>query len=161
MLYLNKKRIGLYCLGLILLSVLGFITLAQPYRYTGDCMEPALKDGHLYFLNRIAPYLRHYQIGDVILFKHEEKVWISRIVALEDNTIHITDNNIIVNGLSLHDTKIHRNWAGWKLGSYAIDKPFQVPGEHVFVLSDNLSAQHDDSRVFGPISKELILGVVW
>ncbi len=42
-----------------------------------------------------------------------------------------------------------------------LDDPFTVPKDNVFVLSDNLSAQHDDSRVFGPISKSVISGWVW
>lgn len=63
--------------------------------------------------------------------------------------------------IALDNTGIHRNWSGWKLGTYAIDKPFQVPSDHVFVLSDNLSAMHDDSRVFGPISHSSILGLLW
>lgn len=59
------------------------------------------------------------------------------------------------------DAGISRNWSGWNHGAYAIDKPFQVPTDHVFVLSDNLSAQHDDSWVFGPVSYTSILGIVW
>lgn len=96
--------------------------------------------GQLYFLNKISPYLRQHQIGDIIAFSHEEKDWISRIVALENNTLQIIDGSIVVDGVALDDTGIHRNWSGWKLGTYAIDKPFQVPAGHVFVLSDNLSA---------------------
>lgn len=80
---------------------------------------------------------------------------------MENNTIQITEGNVIVNGVSLDERGIHRNWSGWKHGSYAIDKPLQVPSGHVFVLSDNLSAQHDDSRVFGPISNSSILGQTW
>lgn len=155
---INKYKI----IGLTVISlIIAILIFAKPYPLQGDCMEPAVKDGQLVFLNRILPYLRKYQIGDIILFKHEGKVWISRIVALETDTIQITQESIVVNGLKLSDVGIHRSWAGWKHGIYAIDKPLQLPPGHVFVLSDNLSAQHDDSRVFGPISKESILGLVW
>lgn len=150
---------------IIALTVVLFIIagrqIAAPTRISGDCMEPAVKDGELYFLNRLFPYLRNYQIGDIIVFKHEGKEWFSRIVALENNTIQITEGRIDLNGIALDDKEIHRNWSGWKLGSYAIDKPFQVPADHVFVLSDNLAAQHDDSRVFGPISNSSIIGLLW
>ncbi len=134
---------------------------AWPWRVSGDCMEPAVKDGQYCFLNRLAPYLRQYQIGDIVLFKHEGKVWISRIVGLATNTLQIREGSVIVNGAALENTKIQRNWTGWKQGSYAIDTPLEIPQGHVFVLSDNLSAQHDDSRVFGPISKSSIIGLVW
>lgn len=145
----------------IITALILFWAFAQPYQISGDCMEPAIKDGHLYFLNRVAPYIRQYQIGDVIIFKHEEKSWISRIVALENNKVQIVEGNIIVNGAPLKQTGIQRSWSGWKYGVYAVERPLQVPPNSVFVLSDNLSAQHDDSRVFGPISKDSIIGLIW
>ena len=154
------KKYKIVALAAIILIIAGLM-VATPYRIYGDCMEPAYQNGKLCFLNRLSPYLRKYRINDVIVFNHEEKVWISRIVALENNTIQITKGSIVVDGAHLSYGGIHRNWTGWKLGTYAIGKPFQVPAEHVFVLSDNLSAEHDDSRVFGPIAYSSILGLVW
>ncbi len=138
--------------------IIGISLFARPYRISGDCMEPAVKDGQLCFLNRISPYLRHYKIGDIVLFKHDEKIWISRIVALENDTIQITDGSVSVNGVS---DKVHRSWAHWEHGTHAINKPLKIPTNHVFVLSDNLAAQHDDSRVFGPVPQNAILGLIW
>jgi signal peptidase I len=154
----NKYKIIIFTIITLIVMVLLF---AWPYRVSGDCMEPAVMDGHLCFLNRISPYLRQYQINDIILFKHDDKVWISRIVALESNMIQISEGSIIVNGAPLQEVGIHRSWSNWKYGTYAVDNSFQVPLGHVFVLSDNLSAHHDDSRVFGPVSKKSILGLVW
>ena len=155
---IKKIKIGLIAVTCIIFIAWLFI---WPYRTSGNCMEPAVKDGQFVFLNRMAPYIRHYQIGDIILFKHDGKVWISRIVALETDTIQIAEGKIIVNGVILQEPTVHRNWANWMHGEYAISKPLQVSRGHVFVLSDNLSAQHDDSRFLGPISKKSILGLVW
>lgn len=151
------KIITLIAIALIIVAWV----LARPYHISGDCMEPAIKNGKLYFLNRLLPFLRKYQIGDIIVFKHEGKDWISRIVALENDIIQISESSIVVNGTTLSEVGVRRNWSGWKQGTYAIDKPFQVPLAHVFVLSDTLSAQHDDSRVFGPVSEKSILGGIW
>ncbi len=157
----NKYKIIILAVLTVILLITAGRIFFEPFRIFGDCMEPAIKNEQLTFLNRISPYLRHYQIGDIIVFKHEGKEWISRIVALENNIIQITERRVIVNGAALDDKGIHRNWSGWKHGTYAIDKPFQVPAGHVFVLSDNLSVEHDDSRVFGPISNSSILGLIW
>ncbi len=156
----NRYKIIFSAIAIILLISVGR-ELATPYRISGDCMEPAIRDGKLYFLNRISPYLHHYQIRDIIIFKHEGKKWISRIVALGNDVIEIREGKVILNNVFLDDKVIYRNWSGWEYGTFAIDKPFQVPAGHVFVLSDNLSAQHDDSRVFGPISTSSILGLIW
>lgn len=145
----------------VITLTLGIWAFAHPYCVPGDCMEPAIKDGSRVFVNHMSPYLRQYQIGDIIAFKHEGKEWVSRIVATEADTIQITEGNVVVNNLALQDAKIHRNWTNWRYGLYALDKPLQIPSGHVFVLSDNLSAQHDDSRIFGPISKDSIVGLIW
>lgn len=146
---------------IVMLLVVVFFVFAEPYRLSGDCMEPAIKDGRYYFLNKVTPHFRSYKIDDIILFKHEEKVWISRIVALENNIVQIIEGSVIVNNVALDNKEIHRNWSGWQYGTFALDKPIQVPTDHVFVLSDNLSAKHDDSRVFGPIPRSSILGLIW
>lgn len=124
-------------------------------------MEPTIKDGSHVFVNHISPYLRQYRIGDIIAFNHEGKGWVSRIVALEADTIQIIEGAVIVNGVACRGGGILRSWPNWKHGTYAIDHPLQVPQAHVFVLYDNLAAQHDDSRTFGPISKDSIIGLVW
>ena len=146
---------------LFLALIIFVCIIAKPYKISGDCMEPAVMDGNWYFSNQLAPIYRKYKINDIIAFKHEDRVWISRIVALENSTIQIKEKEIIVNDNPVKEATILRNWHNWHYGTYAINKPFKVPSNHVFVLSDNLSAQHDDSRVFGPINKSVIVGLIW
>ena len=155
-----KKHYKMIALVVPLLTIVTW-AFAHPYNVPGDCMEPAIKDGSHVFVNHISPYLRQYQIGDIIAFKHEGKEWVSRIVALETDTVQITESKVTVNGIAQKSDKIFRNWSNWNYGTHAVDNSFQVPLGHVFVLSDNLSAQHDDSRVFGPISENSIVGLVW
>jgi len=134
---------------LIFMGLIGFLTMkliAWPYYIAGDCMEPAVKDGSYVFVNRMAPYIREHKIGDIIVFTYEEKPF--------------TKGIITVNGVALQDS-VQRNWTDWEYGTYAINELYYVPADHVYVLSDNLAAHHDDSRVFGPISKKIIFGAVW
>lgn len=107
-------------------------------------MELDIKDGSHIFVNHVSPYIRQYQIGDIIVFTHEGTAWVSRIVALEADTVQIKEGEVIVNeDATCKDGGILRSWSNWKHGVYAIDKPLKVPPDHVFVLSDNLSAQHE------------------
>src|SRR5579863_3530215 len=86
----------------ILLMIVVFLLIAWmfawPHPVSGDCMEPAVKDGSYVFVNRIAPYLREYKIGDIVTFNYEEKLWIARIVALENDIIQVTESTIKING---------------------------------------------------------------
>ena len=154
-----KKKMIIVTTVVAILFVL-FRVFFEPHRLFGDCMEPCFKDGGLYFLNRFAPHARQYQIGDVVSYQHEGKGWISRIVALENDSIQIIEGNIIVNGKPIEDdARVRRSWLGWQYGTYALGQLFQIPPKHVYMLSDKLSAQHDDSRVFGPIHKDTIQGI--
>jgi len=155
-----KKNYIFIALTILVLTVL-FRAIAQPYRISGDCMEPAVADGKLRFLNRVLPYIRHYQAGDIIAFTYEDKPWIARVIALEGDQIQIKEGHILVNDMTLQEGEIERNWADWDYGTYGINQILTVPKGSIFVLSDNLSAHHDDSRVFGPISNSSILGVLW
>lgn len=145
---------------IIALGLIIYLAIVRPYRVSGDCMDPAIKDGSLHFLNRTLPYLRQYKIGDIVVFKHEEKTWVSRVVALENDTVQISEGGIMLNDTKLQDN-VRRNWTDWKYGTYGIDAPIKIPSDHVYVASDNLSAHHDDSRIFGPIPNSSILGILW
>ncbi|ETZ07359.1 signal peptidase IB [Holospora obtusa F1] len=150
----------------VAVSVFIYFFIASPYRISGingekgNCMEPAIKDGQLYFVNHLHYKLSTYKMGDIIIFRHEDKIWVSKIVGLENQEIKITDNTISLDN-KIYSDSIQRNWQDWRYGHYGIESPAKIPSRHVYVLSDNLSAHHDDSRVFGPISYDNILGKVW
>jgi signal peptidase I len=81
-------------------------------------------------------------------------------VALGKDSIKIEEKKIIVNGQNIRDG-VKRIWNNWDYGAYATNKTLEVPDNYVYVLSDNLAAHHDDSRVFGPIKESSIVGVLW
>ncbi len=159
--HVYKIKCNVFCFTVFVILMIFAWMIVNPFRISGDCMEPAISDGKIYFCNKLSAYLRHYKIGDIVAFKHENKVWISRIVALEDDTIQITEKQLIVNNHLVNEPKILRNWENWNYGTYAIQQPLIVPKNHVFVLSDNLCCQHDDSRVFGCIHQSSLVGLIW
>lgn len=132
---------------------------AKPMRVRGDCMEPAIRDGQWIFVNRSA-YWRHTPVaGHIVLFQHEGTTWVSRVVAVGHDRIELTGGGIVVNGSLVADDTVVRDWREWNQhGKHAITQPLEVPEGHVYVLSDKLAAKHDDSRVFGPIAIDRIMG---
>lgn len=160
---LKKYTVTILLLCAVLLV---YFFIASPYRIRGingekgDCMEPALKDGQTYFVNHLHYKVSSHKIGDIIMFRHAGKIWVSRIVGLENQEIQITENTITLDNRVSSDST-QRHWKNWRHGHYGVESPAKIPAKHVYVLSDNLSAQHDDSRVFGAISYDNILGKVW
>lgn len=134
--------------------------MARPYQICGNrCMEPALKHGARCLVNQLTPFFRTHKVGDIIMFEHEGKTWVSRIAALEGNSVEVRENHILVDGAQLRDS-VDRNWKDWSRGSYAVSESFKVPEGHIFAVSDNLESVHD-SRMFGPIKHSKISGLVW
>ena len=82
---MSRIRYGRWLLlGAISLCILvAFLRVfVEPLQIVGDCMEPAIHDGQWCFVNRFAYWHTPPAIDDVVLFRHEQKVWISRVVAV-------------------------------------------------------------------------------
>ena len=137
-----------------------YFFIARPYRIEGDCMEPAIRDRAWYCANHLYFYYNRYKQGDIIIFRYEDKIWVSRIVALAGQELMVTKNGLVLNGKDFNDG-IKRDWSHYNHGSYGVDNVVKIPDRHLYVLSDKLSAHHDDSRVFGAIAYDAIIGKIW
>ncbi|MBC8245205.1 MAG: signal peptidase I [Verrucomicrobia bacterium] len=153
----DKKKI-IVLAGIAAVLAIAMQVFAKPFRVRGDCMAPAINDGQWCFVNRAASWSFEPVRGEIVMFDHETKTWVSRVVAVAGDEIQIDEGSIAVNGKVLTEKGVERDWTAWRQGSYAIDQPCRVPPGHMFVLSDKLSAQSDDSRVFGPIKISRVVG---
>ena len=155
----RRRQILVGAIILFLTVIAAVQVFAKPMRVRGDCMEPAIRDGQWIFVNRSAYWRYTPAAGHIVLFQHEDKIWVSRVVAVGHDRIELTGDGIVVNGRLVADDSIVRDWREWNQhGKYAVTQPLDIPEGHVFVLSDKLAAQHDDSRVFGPIAIDRIMG---
>lgn len=153
--------------------------LFQPFFVQGASMEPNFEDGEYLIINELGyketdlnifnshlftvePF-KELNRGDVIVFrypKNPSQFFIKRVVALPGETITIKDGKIIIAN--------SKNPAGFVLDeSGYLDEGVATSGEvsrrleenEYFVLGDNRSASHD-SRSWGPLKKDLIIGKV-
>ncbi len=152
-------RFGLITL-VIVIPVRFFI--AEPFIVSGASMEPTFENGNYLIIDRIS----YKAIGepkryDVIIFKYPKnpsKYFIKRIIGLPGETVELKDKDIIIKnadnkeGFAIDQSYI-RNFSSDN-ATYTLDK------DHYFVMGDNRTAS-SDSRVWGPLSKELIVGKAW
>lgn len=134
----------IFTILVILLIVLCiFIINKNILTVQGNSMEPVLNDGSLIWVNRTSEIKR----GEIIVFK-KEIIYVKRAVAIEGDTVVITNGKLFVNNNLVREIE---------------DKIFEVciliPSNAIYVLGDNDKYSYD-SRDFGYVFKDELIGKV-
>ncbi len=155
----------------ILASVLNFILglavslpmrlwVLTPFRIPSGAMEPSLKDGDRFLVNRIAYHLHKPQRWDVAIFRFPSdprRLMVKRVIGLPGETIQLREGRVWINGASETPLK-HLAETKWlAAGQYAMDQPYQIPEDCYFVVGDNAASSHD-SRFWGCVPSNNIIG---
>jgi signal peptidase I len=138
--------------------------LVQAFVIPSASMEPTLVDRDRVLVNKLASTVGR---GDVVVFRRPPDVQmgevqdlIKRVVALGGDTVGATGGVVLVNGEPIDEPYLSD-------GAFTDDfGPVEVPDGTLFVLGDNRgTAMSFDSRFFGPIDDDLVVGraflVVW
>ncbi|HUQ39842.1 MAG TPA: signal peptidase I [Acidimicrobiales bacterium] len=134
--------------------------LIQAFYIPSASMEPTLDIGERVLVNKLSYKLHDVHRGDVVVFERPDgqegtsqiKDLIKRVVALGGETVETRDGHIYVDGKPLAENYLP---AGEPPGP-PVDK-LRVPEGHLWVMGDN-RGNSKDSRVFGPISENLLVG---
>ena len=151
----------LLLLGLASLSFL-FIShcIFQSVQVQGPSMYPTLFNTDIYWLDRLAYQFHDPRPGDIVALKDPSGHGfdVKRIIAIPNQSVFIDKGNVYINGRVLWEPYIPI-----KVHTYAYErKPDELwclgPNQF-FVMGDNRN-NSCDSRTFGPIKREAILGRV-
>lgn len=122
----------------------------------GQSMEPNLEDGQRLLVSKLAYRLGEPVRGDIVVINSPrgtgEKL-IKRIVGLPGETIELRNGRVYIDGRLLKE--YYHPYVG--KGYYP---PTPIPGGHYFLLGDNRDSS-GDSRIWGVVSKDLIVGRAW
>ena len=141
------------------------------FRVDGESMLPNLDDGQMLLVNRHAyQYVdiggnRYYPFdpperGDVIVFdppSGSDKPYIKRIIGLPGEEVTFGEGTVFIDGEPLPEDYI-QDRTGCRARSENCD--VVVPEGYVYVLGDHRS-NSSDSRVFGPVPVENVVGKAW
>lgn len=124
----------------------------------GVSMEPTLNTNERLLVNKIGFKITDLSYGDIIEFENpyneKDYDYIKRIIALEGDIVEIIDYNIYINGKKIKENYIkEKNSTNFFNDSY-----WEIGTNEVFVLGDNRN-RSQDSRIFGPIDKDSIVGI--
>ena len=116
----------------------------------------------LYPNDIVVDKLSNYETKDIIVFKHSNgALLIKRVIAFEGETVYVKDGKVrvkrIVNG-QVNEVELVEPYLNGQLTT-GIDQEITLGKGELFVLGDNRVISND-SRDFGPIKKEQVIGVV-
>ncbi len=147
-----------------LLSRFFDLLTAARYVVQGESMVPYLEEGQYLLVNRRAYHRASPARGDVVVLRHParpEKSYIKRIAGLPGEVVEVSGGKLRIDGTSLESLE------DWPAGQGCVDaKDAPISREHslgegqYFVIGDNLR-DSDDSRKFGPVDLEMLLGKCW
>ena len=132
--------------------------IAQPFIVEGASMYPTFKNGHYLIVDEVTYRFKSPERGSVLVFKYPKdttKSFIKRVIGLPGEIVSIKDGKVTIissehpQGLTLEEPYIELPKSDnltYTLGA----------GEY-FVMGDN-RAQSADSRIWGPVPSEDIIG---
>jgi signal peptidase I len=152
-----KKSLKIYVLFIIssvVLSLMLVISIRQfvvePFFMQGESMKPTLSHDDYLIIDKLS---KSYQRGDIIIFYNNlQKGFLTkRIIGLPDEKVEIKNKKVFINEIELKENYIFQE--------VFPNKIIILGSDEYFVLGDNLS-KSADSRIFGAIKKDEIIGEV-
>ncbi len=158
--------------------------LVKPYQIPSGSMLPTLEPGQRVLVNRLSEKLGSSpEIGDVLVFHpprgadgdagrqcgeqrepgqacgtptddRSDQNFIKRVVAGPGDTVYVQDGHPVVNGEMAEEDFI-KGCAGDPICN--LTEPIEVPPDHFFMMGDNRGSS-DDSRYWGPVPRDWIIG---
>jgi len=132
--------------------------LARPFLVQGASMEPNFQDGNYLVVDIVSYRFEDPSRGDVVVFHYpgnRDLFYIKRIIGVPGDNIDISEGGIFINGNEIDE----RYLEGDVLTDAFTKSEFILGSDQYFVMGDNRPASFD-SRSWGPLEREDIVGVV-
>ncbi len=147
-----------------------YLFFMQPHQVNGQSMEPTFASGEYVLTDKVSygPANKHGTIrrGDVVVFHAPEASgcpkgtgcdFIKRVLGLPGDTFAVKDNAIWVNGQKLPEPYIPpENYT--RAGEYTAGGREVFLGDNEYMVIGDNRPYSSDSRVWGPVGKEAIVG---
>ena len=151
--------------------------VAQPFEVQQRSMFPTIVESEYILIDKLTPRFSEYQHGDVVVFEPpggsglatDGIPFIKRIIGMPGDTITLENGRVFItqpggNPIRIEEPYVRRQDDGSSAATIPADATgtfeWEVPDESFFVMGDN-RPDSQDSRAFGPISEELVLGRAW
>ena len=171
----NRRALGclLEIVETVVLTLILFWVIqsfvAQPFQVRQYSMMNTIQDEQYVLVDRLTPKFDGYHRGDIIVFTPpievdeapDRKPFIKRIIGVAGDTVSLVGGKVLVNGIELNEPYLFAV-AGTAQPTEPEDGQdiWTVPAGQLFVMGDH-RAQSSDSRQFGPVDINLVIGRAW
>jgi len=160
---------------LIYLVIHNFV--AQPFEVQQSSMFPTIVNGEYILIDKLTPRFDDYHYGDVVVFNPPSGTgldaqgipFIKRVIGMPGDTVSLENGRVFVTRPDSSPVRIVEPYvvsdAGGSTAPTICSRPdcpltWIVGDAEYFVMGDNRPSSQD-SRVFGPVDQDLILGRAW
>lgn len=146
-----------------------YLFFVQPHQVKGQSMENTFHTGDYLLTDKVSYHTGQPHRGDVVIFHAPEAAgcvegtgcdFIKRVIGLPGDQIQVKDGGIYVNGTRLQepylDDGIYTEAGDFTRG----ERQIVIGPTEYFLVGDNRPHSHD-SRAFGPVPRENIVGRVF
>ncbi len=136
----------------------------QPFFVKGASMEPNFEDGQYLIIDEISYRFNNPQRGDVIVFKYPldpSQYYIKRLIGLPGETVEVNGGRVKIYNAE-HPLGFVLDESKYLASSVTTtgESKETLGSDQYFVMGDNRAASYD-SRRWGPLSRDEVIGRVW
>lgn len=150
---MGKIKDSISFIVIILAIILIRLFIVTPVRVDGPSMNDTLHDGDILLLDK---YDNKYERFEIVVFNYNGERLIKRIIGLPGEVVSYKNNKLYINGNEIEDNYGLGYTEDFELKNLNLTK---IPDNEYLVMGDNRNDSLD-SRYFGTISKDKILGSV-
>ncbi len=140
------------------------IFIAEPFIVSGSSMVPNFHNREYLIIDKISYRSNEPERGQVIVLRYPKdpsQYFIKRIIGLPGETVKVDQGSVyIYNDANPTGLKLGEEYLPNEGITFGSNEPITLGSEEYFVLGDNRLAS-SDSRVWGILPKEDIIGKVW
>lgn len=154
----------LQCVIFAVLSLGAYFVIShfvvQSVEVVGPSMAPTLRHADRYFLNRVAYVMHPPKYSDIVVVKDptDGVFVVKRIIARPGDSVLFKNGDVYVNGVRLVEPYVAQGNRTYTYSS-AAEQLIVCGKDQYFLLGDNRENSYD-SRMYGPVRRQNILGVV-
>jgi signal peptidase I len=138
--------------------------LVQPFYVKGASMEPTFDDKEYLIIDELSYRMRHAERSEVVVFRYPldpRQFFIKRVIGLPGETIKVSGEKITITN-DAHPEGFVLDESAYLSPDVPThgDRTVKLAPDEYFVMGDNRTASLD-SRTFGPLPAQNIVGRVW